>query len=312
MGSFKIRFWNTSNPEQIMLDKTIVTPASDEHANWVRYHRATEVNATGWYFVPRLFPDKLHVMVKMLDKAFNFMDLKTGEAFTLAMGSDHQITIINNQQILLSRVGLFGAIAHSLLMTIDFKNKRAKLNKETLFTDMMDAYAHLIPLSLQVILKVKEDNAFTGYQVSPDGALTAIPALTGHINMSQYTRLETGEVIYWDKKTNIVNAIDPFAQRLIPLLKSESVLKIDSNGLDILILTPGQLHRVALPDYQQRAEQMLDTHIYTPVRNIVMDYAGFNRGDKPHLLTQFSFLNVSEAENQAVDLPKKTLELKLA
>ena len=313
MDRNKMRFWNTSNPEQITLDKAIDTPVSDEHANWMQYRtrRDININQTPGYFLPRLFPDKLHVMVKIKDSTFNFMDLKTGAGFSFAAYSDLGITIINNQQILFSRMGQYGgATAYSMLMTIDFKNKRAKFNEEKLFVDEKEDYKYLIPLSLQVVLKMQDDDTFTCHQVSPDGALTAITALTGQI--SQYTRLETGEFIYWDEKTKVVNVIDPFAQRLIPLLKLESVLKIHANGHDILILTKGQLHRVSLPDYQQRATQMLDGCIVPDARNLIMDYVGFNRNDKPHLLTKFSFLTVDESENKAVALPTKTAMLKPA
>ena len=304
----QVEFWNTSNPEQITLDKTINIPVSDEDSRWMALRPMMHtINENPWYFIPRLFPDKLHLMVKVKNKRYNFFDLKTSEAFSFAHDHALNIKIINNQQVLLTRD--LGDTTFSRLMTVDLKNKRAKLNKEILFADE-SKNTSILPLSLQVILKIKENNDFTGHQVLSDGELQAIPALTGTINM--HTQLETGEVVYWDKKKNAVSLIDPFAQRIVPLLKTPSVLYLDSNDHEVLIATPGQLHRVAVSDHQERAEQMLDTHIFTPVRNIVMDYVGFNRGDKPHLLTQLSFLTVAESENAAEELPKKASELKIS
>lgn len=306
-----INFWDTSNPEQLSLN-IIDAPVSFAHANLISGFAALHCSFnTPYWFSAQVFPDKQHLLVKMMQNTYNFMDLNTNEVFTFRQkrrqedGYHPTAIIINNQQILLNSKDGYH------LMTIDFKNKMVKINEKEPTFEINDCDS-IIHLSSQVILKITEfkdkNNKFTGYEVSPEGNLTAIPGMTGYFPI--HTQLNTGELIYWNKNINEVNIIDPFAQRILPILRllssRERVLQLYCNDRDVLILTTEQLFRCTIPNYQQRAEQMLSVVGAKVVENIVMDYMGFNRADQPHLLTKFSFLNIDKAENQAIPFEKKS------
>lgn len=313
-----IRLWDTSNPEQMQLVKTFKTPISSEDLEETAMHARDNgaFDETPWFFEPQVFPDKSHIMVISNRKNYNFMDSKTGETFTVTLNESWDTaSIINNHQVLLDKSS--GDGYQSCLLTIDFKEKSAKLHKDKpLINKDKKSERNPIPLSFQVILRIDEDFNFNGFEVSSDGALIPIPSLQGCIPYreisSEYSplqkyldnhkliQLDKGEFIYWDKKKKELRLIDPFAQRIISLLKIDSVTSIFSNGREILVLTPTQLHRCFIPDHQQRLLHTMDKHLsISGIKNIVMDYAGFNHEDNPHLLTELSFLTVPIAENQA-------------
>lgn len=297
----EIFLWDTSSSDQIQLVKTFKTPISSEDLGKIPGYsrRRLRFDKTPWYFQPQVFPDKSHIMV-IYGKKHNFMDLKTGEKFTVTLGDHWDTTsIINNHQLVLSK-SINGC--QSYLLTIDFKEKMAKLHKDRPVIDeyQKNPKGREILLNYQVILELDEENDFEGFEISPNGALISIPSLKGNAG-AQNIRLDKGEFVYWDNKKKEVRMIDPFARRIITLLKADSVTSLYSNGNEIFVLTPKKLFHCIIPDCQQRIAHAIDKHLSIPgINDMVMDYVGFKRDDNPHLLSKLSFLTISKDENQAI------------
>lgn len=298
-----ITFWNTKNPNQLTITKRIDTPLPKEEKDLPAEH-AGKLGMHRKYFKIALFPDKYHMAIMVNRNHFYFIHLASKESFDFYTENRYEnIKIINNKQVLLFRQ--YGDFEQIFLMTIDLKKRRAKVNEEKPFIPYEKNI--LLPLATGLVLKISDKNEFNCFSVSEDGnQFNAISSLSG--NASLYTQLNTGEVVFWDKHTQLLNLLNPYKKQIIPLGSIENVVQILSCDREVLILTPETWHHCFIPnDYKKNVNHLLledFNKASQSILNIIHDYADTDRADNPSLLTQFSFLCVKKSESM-VESDKK-------